>query len=74
MGKKTEYHGQLRAKQAGKRSFNLTEKQFKKWIKYQEGKLKELKPKNTQQSMQSRQNKQQIQRNRQIQGMNRRRY
>jgi small subunit ribosomal protein S4 len=31
MGKKTEYHGQLRAKQAGKRAFNLTEKQFKKY-------------------------------------------
>ena len=31
MGKKTEYHGQLRAKQAGKRTFNLTEKQFKKY-------------------------------------------
>ncbi len=31
MGKKTEYHNQLRAKQAGKRSFNLTEKQFKKY-------------------------------------------
>jgi small subunit ribosomal protein S4 len=30
-GKKTEYHNQLRAKQAGKRSFNLTEKQFKKY-------------------------------------------
>ncbi|MFH0834187.1 MAG: 30S ribosomal protein S4 [Patescibacteria group bacterium] len=32
MGKKTEYHGQLRAKQAGKRSFGLTEKQFKKYF------------------------------------------
>jgi len=31
MGKKTEYHGQLRAKQSGKRAFNLTEKQFKKY-------------------------------------------
>ncbi|MFA6458212.1 MAG: 30S ribosomal protein S4 [Patescibacteria group bacterium] len=31
MGKKTEYHGQLRAKQAGKRVFNLSEKQFKKY-------------------------------------------
>ena len=31
MGKKTEYHTQLRAKQAGKRTFNLTEKQFKKY-------------------------------------------
>ncbi|MBU1090089.1 30S ribosomal protein S4 [Patescibacteria group bacterium] len=30
-GKKTEYHTQLRAKQAGKRTFNLTEKQFKKY-------------------------------------------
>ncbi|WP_456462494.1 hypothetical protein [Lutibacter sp.] len=52
----------------------LSEKQFKKWLKYQQSKLKELKPKNTQQSMQSSQNKQQIQRNRQGQGMNRRRY
>ncbi|WP_456422244.1 hypothetical protein [Lutibacter sp.] len=52
----------------------LSEKQFKKWLKYQQSKLKELKPKNTQQSMQSSQNKQQIQRNRQMQGMNRRRY
>ena len=32
IGKKTEYHGQLRAKQAGKRAFNLTEKQFKKYF------------------------------------------
>ena len=32
MGKKTEYHGQLRAKQAGKRVFNLTEKQFRKYF------------------------------------------
>ena len=31
-GKKTEYHAQLRAKQAGKRAFNLTEKQFKKYF------------------------------------------
>ncbi len=31
LGKKTEYHGQLRAKQAGKRTFGLTEKQFKKY-------------------------------------------
>ncbi|MFH0776095.1 MAG: 30S ribosomal protein S4 [Patescibacteria group bacterium] len=31
MGKKTEYHNQLRAKQAGKRAFNLSEKQFKKY-------------------------------------------
>jgi small subunit ribosomal protein S4 len=30
-GKKTEYHAQLRAKQAGKRVFNLSEKQFKKY-------------------------------------------
>lgn len=29
IGKKTEYHGQLRAKQAAKRIFGLTEKQFK---------------------------------------------
>ncbi|AMC10788.1 hypothetical protein Lupro_05830 [Lutibacter profundi] len=56
----------------------LSEKQFKKWLKYQQGKLKELKPKNTQQSMQSAQNRQQIQRNgqrnRQRQSMNGRRY
>lgn len=32
MGKKTEYHNQLRAKQAGKRTFNLSEKQFKKYF------------------------------------------
>ncbi|WP_457610111.1 hypothetical protein [Lutibacter sp.] len=50
----------------------FSEKQFKKWLKYQQNKLKELKPKNTQQSIQSSQNKQQIQRQRQ--GMNRRRY
>ena len=31
IGKKTEYHAQLRAKQAGKRAFGLTEKQFKKY-------------------------------------------
>ena len=56
----------------------LSEKQFKKWLKYQQGKLKELKPKNTQQSMQSVQNRQQIQRNGQRNGqrqsMNGRRY
>lgn len=28
MGKKTEYHGQLRAKQSGKRIYGLSEKQF----------------------------------------------
>lgn len=39
IGKKTEYHGQLRAKQAGKRTFNLTEKQFKKY--YEEANRRE---------------------------------
>lgn len=39
IGKKTEYHGQLRAKQAGKRAFNLTEKQFRKY--YEEANRRE---------------------------------
>jgi len=39
IGKKTEYHAQLRAKQASKRTFNLTEKQFRKY--YEEANRKE---------------------------------